>query len=362
MSTDNSDQAPDVPKKRSSSRQWVLLTVVLLVMAWFFAVYISTFAKTNRTAQILTVNKGDTYHSLLIKNKWQTVPLASEGIGKLYLKFHATKPLHAGIYRIPEGASLAEVVDILQQGAEVAMVKVQIIEGKTVKDLYHTLKTTDGITLEVLSPAKEDYRWTDVKEDNKNVINALKLDTPNDNLEGRFAPDTYFFAKGTSDVAILKKLYDTQESVLNTAWQNRDDNLPYKTPYEALIMASIIEKETGIKSERNDVSAVFVNRLRQGMRLQTDPTIIYGLFDRYDGKIYRSNINEKTDYNTYQIDGLPPTPIALPSAEAIEATMHPSDVPYIYFVATGKGGHKFSVTLDEHNKAVAEYRRVMASK
>lgn len=333
-----------------------------MVFVCIVFLYGSVFAPSNREAQVLTVKKGDTYQSLLVKNKWQTSPLSLGAIAKLYLKFHATKPLHAGVYRIPANASLEQVVKILAQGADVAMVKVQLIEGKTIKDLYHTIKSTDGIVLKVLSPAKSDYTWQDVKTDNEQVAKLLGVQTPNGNLEGYFAPDTYFFAKGTSDGVVLQKLYDTQKQTLEQAWQNRNQNLPYKTPYEALIMASIIEKETGIATERANVSAVFVNRLRQGMKLQTDPTIIYGLFDRYDGKIYKSNIDEKTAYNTYQIDGLPPTPIAMPSAAAIKATMHPADVPYIYFVATGKGGHKFSITLDEHNKAVADYRKVMADK
>lgn len=358
-----------MPNKKTSKKsplKWLAVAVVLALIAlWGAIVYVTAFAKTDRPAQTLTVDKGDTYHSLLVKDKWQTSPLASSTATRLYLKFHAKGNLETGTYQIPQGASLADVVKILGQGGQVAMIKVQIIEGKTVKDLYHTLKTTDGVKLELLTPLLSDadgYSWADVARDNAKVAKALNISTPNGNLEGQFAPNTYFFNQGTSDTAILKKLYSDQMAILDKAWTQRDKDLPYKTPYEALIMASIIEKETGIKSERNDVSAVFVNRLRQGMKLQTDPTIIYGLFDRYDGKIYKSNIAERTDYNTYQIDGLPPTPIALPSAEAIQATMHPSDVPYIYFVATGKGGHKFSVTLDEHNKAVAQYRKVMAEK
>ncbi|MDO4450841.1 MAG: endolytic transglycosylase MltG [Moraxella sp.] len=357
-----------MPKKTKSAKRPLIWIVSAIIMAFLLCVsmaYVTLFAKTNRPAQTLNVGKGDTYQGLLVKNHWQKHPLSSSFASKLYLRFYAKGNLETGAYRVPAGASFADVVKILNQGAEVAMIKIQIIEGKTIKDLYHTLKTTKGVKLELLAPLLSDadgYSWVDVARDNASVIKALGIDSPNGNLEGQFAPNTYFFNQGTSDSAILKKLHGDQMAILDKAWAGRDKDLPYKTPYEALIMASIIEKETGIKSERGDVSAVFVNRLRQGMRLQTDPTIIYGLFDRYDGKIYRSNIAERTDYNTYQIDGLPPTPIALPSAEAIEATMHPSDVPYIYFVATGKGGHKFSVTLDEHNKAVAQYRAVMAGK
>ncbi|MDO4426747.1 MAG: endolytic transglycosylase MltG [Moraxella sp.] len=339
---------------------WVF--VLLFVGLWFLVCYVSIFAKTGVQARTLTVEKGDTYHSLLVAKKWQDSPLASSAAARAYLKFAAKKPLHAGVYRIPEGASLAETVKILEQGAEVAMVKLQIIEGKTIKDLYHAIKTTEGITPEILSPKKDGYSWADVTADNAKVAEVLGIDSPNGNLEGFFAPDTYYFAGGTSDTAVLKKLYEEQKKRLDDAWQSRDDGLPYANAYEMLIMASIIERETGVADERTKVAAVFVNRLEQGMRLQTDPTIIYGLFDRYDGTIYRSNINEKTDYNTYQIDGLPPTPIALPSAAAIAAAAHPDETDVLFFVATGKGGHTFSRTLAEHNQAVAAYRRVMSEK
>lgn len=356
MSMPNNTPTPKPPLLTYIVAVFIFCGIVLVALI----TYQSVFAKTDRPAQKLSVEKGDTYHSLLVAKPWQQNALASSFATRLYIKFYANSTLHQGVYDIPKGASLKDVIDILGKGADVAMVKVQIIEGKTTKDLYHILKNTDGIRLETLTPKADGYSWVDVARDNQAVAKALDISTPNGNLEGWFAPDTYFFSQETSDTAILKLLYRTQKERLDKAWQERADNLPYQDPYQALIMASIIEKETGIKSERNDVSAVFVNRLRQNMRLQTDPTIIYGLFDRYDGKIYKSNISEKTDYNTYQIDGLPPTPIALPSAEAIKATMHPSDVPYVYFVATGTGGHKFSVTLDEHNQAVGQYRATVA--
>ncbi|MDO5651233.1 MAG: endolytic transglycosylase MltG [Moraxella sp.] len=360
----SSKQSKNTQKKRSPLA-WLFGVIALCCMAFVISVYATAFAKTHKKPSLLTVKTGDTYYSLLVSKPWQTNALSSSLIARLYLKFHATDKLEQGVYRIPANASLQDVVNILGKGAEVALIKVQIIEGKTSKDLYHTIKTTHGIQLETLSApqsATDSYTWQDVMRDNAAVAKALQIDTPSGNLEGLFAPDTYFFEQGVTDTAVLKRLYDSQQSILDKAWAERSDNLPYRTPYEALIMASIIEKETGITSERPDVSAVFVNRLRQGMRLQTDPTIIYGLFDRYDGKIYRSNINEKTTYNTYQIDGLPPTPIALPSKEAINAAMHPSNVPYTYFVATGNGGHKFSTSLAEHNKAVSEYRATIAKK
>lgn len=350
-------------RKKNNRKTIVLMaTVVVLVViiATALVVYASVFAPTTRAGKMLVVDKGDTYQSLLINNPWQTHPLAIPQVGKLYLRF-VSGHLQTGSYRIANQASLYEVVNALQAGGDTAMIKVQIIEGKTIKDLYHRLKTTEGIQLTLLSPLDDEtYTWEQVHADDKKVAQALGL-TDKSSLEGLFAPDTYYFAKGVSDKAILQNLYERQSQRLAQAWQERSDNLPYQSAYELLIMASIVEKETGLVEERGKVAGVFVNRLNKKMRLQTDPTIIYGLFDRYDGKIYRVNIDEKTAYNTYQIDGLPPTPIALPSYQALQAAAHPDSTPYLYFVATGKGGHNFSTTLDEHNQAVAAYRQVIAS-
>ncbi|OOR93193.1 aminodeoxychorismate lyase [Moraxella caviae] len=359
----NSGRAPK--QKPSSGKKWLgflSLSALLVIAAGLFVVYTTIFAPTKHDEQTITVHKGDTFYGLLVKKPWQTSVFSSETLTKAYLKWAAKDDLQAGAYEIPANASLREMVEILSQGSDAEMISVRIIEGKTVRDLYRMLKNTDGVVLEVLSPQTDEndgYSWVDTAKDNEAVSKALGISSPNGNLEGLFAPNTYFFHHGVSDRQILQKLYDDQQAVLEAAWEARSENLPYKTPYEALIMASIIEKETGLADERGTVSAVFVNRLNQGMRLQTDPTIIYGLFDRYNGKIYRSNIREKTEYNTYQIDGLPPTPIALPSKAAIEAALHPEDTDVIFFVATGKGGHTFSRTLAEHEEAVAAYRKAI---
>ena len=182
------------------------------------------------------------------------------------------------------------------------------------------------------------------------------------NLEGWFSPDTYYFNEGSSDKKVLTDLFKRQYDTLMQNWNNRQADLPYATPYDALIMASIIEKETSVPSERGEVAGVFVNRLKKNMRLQTDPTVIYGMGERYDGNIRKSDLAEKTAYNTYQIDGLPPTPIALPSVDSIKAALHPNDTDSLYFVATGNGGHKFTSNLADHNQAVQDYLRVMREK
>ncbi len=223
-----------------------------------------------------------------------------------------------------------------------------MIEGTTFKQLLENLKKDQLVT----------HTITHLPE--QQLLKELNI--PYSHPEGLFSPDTYFFAKGETDRKILTHLYTRQMKALDEAWQNRASGLPYKDKYEALIMASIIEKETSIDSELQQVSGVFVRRLKMGMRLQTDPTVIYGMGDNYKGNITRKDLRTPTPYNTYTISGLPPTPIALPSKKAIEAAMHPDNSNNIYFVATGNGGHKFSASLEEHNRAVQQYLSVLRAK
>ena len=346
-------------------RGYQVLLVLGLIAAFFLVmVYQTLFGRIEQPQKMVTIEQGQTYYGLL--PQWQQqIPLFSASVAKIYIKSQVDAPLHAGIYQLPENPTIAEALQVLEQGAKAAMVKVQIIEGKTSKDLYQALRDNPGIKKEVLT----------ADSDNASIAQALDLvgilpddvinsNDPivNHNLEGWFAPDTYYYGEGTSDKQVLTDLYKRQQQALTKAWENRAPNLPYKSPYEALIMASIIEKETSVPEERPLVSAVFNNRMNMNMRMQTDPTIIYGMGSRYEGNIRRRDIDEKTSYNTYQIDGLPPTPIALPSASSIEATLHPADSEVLYFVATGTGGHKFTSSLAEHNQAVKEYLSVMREK
>jgi len=173
--------------------------------------------------------------------------------------------------------------------------------------------------------------------------------------EGQFLPDTYLFPKGTTDAEFLLRAHKQLQTTLQQAWQERDENLPVTTPYEVLIQASIIEKETSIDSEREIISGVIVNRLRKKMRLQMDPTVIYGIGKNFNGNITRKDLRTKTPYNTYTIPALPPTPIAMPAAASIFAAVHPQDTKALFFVADGTGGHVFNETVEEHNKAVRKY-------
>ena len=184
-----------------------------------------------------------------------------------------------------------------------------------------------------------------------------KLSFPDQHPEGRFFPDTYFFSHGMSDLTILSRAHELMQTHLDSAWRARAPNLPYATPEEALIMASIVEKETGQAAERPMIAGVFVNRLRSGMLLQTDPTVIYGLGESFDGNLRRRDLLADTPYNPYTRAGLPPTPIAMPGLGSLQAALRPEKTRAVYFVARGNGLHQFSETLEQHNQAVNRYQR-----
>ncbi|MBF1218461.1 MAG: endolytic transglycosylase MltG, partial [Haemophilus parainfluenzae] len=177
------------------------------------------------------------------------------------------------------------------------------------------------------------------------------------NMEGWLYPDTYNYTPNSTDLELLKRSTSRLQKALDKAWNERDENLPLEAPYQMLILASIVEKETGIASERPQVASVFINRLKANMKLQTDPTVIYGMGESYTGNIRKKDLETMTSYNTYMIEGLPPTPIAMVSESALQAVAHPAKTDFYYFVADGSGGHKFTRNLNEHNKAVQEYLR-----
>ena len=184
-----------------------------------------------------------------------------------------------------------------------------------------------------------------------------KLGAPAQIAEGRFFPETYFFSVGSSDLALLRRAHDAMTVRLAEGWEMRAPGLPLASPDEALILASIVEKETGRPADRPLIASVFINRLQQGLRLQTDPTVIYGMGDKFDGNLRRRDLDTDTPWNTYTRDGLPPTPIALPSQASLDAVLHPTATDYLYFVARGDGSSQFSTNLIEHNRAVAKFQK-----
>jgi UPF0755 protein len=252
--------------------------------------------------------------------------------------------LQAGEYVFSPGQSLAELVDDMVKG-RVRQYSLTLVEGWTFRDFLKALSEHEAVEHSLGDVAYDDVMAT--------------LGYADQHPEGRFYPETYFIHKNTRDSELLNRAYQQMETHLNRLWSERDDGLPFKTPYEALIMASIVEKESAVPEERPVIAGVFINRLRKGMRLQTDPTVIYGLGESYDGDIRFRDLRTDTPYNTYTRKGLPPTPIAMPGIGALEAVMHPADTEYLYFVATGDGSgeHVFSTNLEQHEKAVDKYQR-----
>lgn len=263
-----------------------------------------------------------------------------------YLYWHAryTKQAHlikSGEYLLKPGLTPDTLLALFKSGQSIQY-KVTFVEGVTFNQVRQILSEQETLTHTI-------QELTDAEI-------MAKLGRADQHPEGLFFPDTYQFQRGTSDLDILRWAMQKMDKVLALAWQEKQKNIPLKSAYEALILASIVEKETGVGHERPAIAGVFTRRLNKKMKLQTDPTIIYGMGDRYNGNIRRKDIREATPYNTYVIKALPPTPICMPGEAAIKAAVNPADGKALYFVAKGDGSHKFSATLEEHNAAVRKYQ------
>lgn len=291
--------------------------------------------------QVLNVPAGSTPNGLLLQLEQQGALRGAFWLRLTWRLQGYVQPLHTGEYQLEPGMTVAQLLEKWRTG-DILQHRVTLVEGWNFQQVRAALAR------------QEKLEQTLGEASNSDIMR--ELGQANVHPEGRFFPDTYNFVRGQSDLDILRQANQRLQQVLAEEWAERADDLPYKNPDEALIMASIIEKETGVAHEREEISGVFNRRLKIGMLLQTDPTVIYGMGDNYSGKITRADLRRPTPYNTYVIAGLPPTPIAMVGREAIYAALHPKAGKSLYFVARGDGSHVFSNTLAEHNKAVREYQ------
>lgn len=264
-------------------------------------------------------------------------------LARLWLRFHGGDArVYPGVWLLRPPHNTVSALRLIKSGNTQVATRLKVVEGISYRNLRDLLAARDDVKASGLSADAA-------------VLEAIGATETHP--EGLFAPDTYEFGNGASDISILKHLYRRQKRILQEEWDGRAKGLPYSTPYEALIMASIVEKETGVASERAQVAGVFVRRLQKGMRLETDPTVIYGIGPKFDGNLRRTDLKRVTPYNTYRISGLPPTPIALPGRAAIHAALHPAPGDAVFFVARGDGSHEFTATYAEHRRAVARYQK-----
>ena len=300
--------------------------------------------------QLLTIERGTTGSKLAALLEQEKILEHADLLPWLLKLQPQLNKVKAGTYSLTGVKTLQDLLDMINSGKE-AQFSVKFIEGKTFKEWRknlenapHLKQTLQGKTdkeimalLDIPAVAKAVYEWN--------------------NMDGWLYPDTYNYTPNSTDLELLKRSTTRLQKALDKAWSERDENLPLADPYQMLILASIVEKETGVAAERPQVASVFINRLKANMKLQTDPTVIYGMGESYTGNIRKKDLETITPYNTYMIEGLPPTPIAMVSESALQAVAHPAKTDFYYFVADGSGGHKFTRNLNEHNKAVQEYLR-----
>lgn len=322
----------------------LLLMALLLIMLFVAAggYYVTRPLRLPKLPHEFSLNQGMTLTDAAQQMQQSGIPLNGQAFIWLARLLGKSTQIKPGNYQLESRVTLLDLIGIVSTG-QMARGEIAVIEGWTFKQFRAALNN---------HPA--------VRHDGEKISESellQRLGISDKHAEGLFFPDTYFFSSGTSDLVLLERAYQTMQTVLQKSWQNRAPGLPLKTPYHALILASIVEKETGQASDRDMIAAVFINRLRRGMMLQSDPTVIYGMGDNFNGNLRRRDLMNDTPYNTYTRGGLPPTPIALPGLAALNATLHPASTNALYFVARGDGSSEFSGSLVQHNRAVNRYQK-----
>ena len=320
----------------------VLGIVAMLILAGVLAQFAYAPLALKSVPMEFTLQPGSSLGSVAVQLHSQGVIPDSWRFRLLARMLGKAARIKAGHYTLGHALTPLALLDKLTQG-EASTREIVFIEGWTFQQMRDALDAHPSVRHETtgLSAAA--------------IMDKLGIKT--EQPEGLFFPAKYYIDPGKSDLSILRRAYETMQQHLDTEWAARASGLPYDTPYQALIMASIVEKETGLSSERPLIAAIFINRLRTGMRLQTDPSVIYGLGEAYDGNLRKRDLQTDTPYNTYTRAGLPPTPIAMPGLDSIHAALHPARSDALYFVAKGDGSHQFSDTLEQHNRAVARYQK-----
>ncbi|MFO7579849.1 MAG: endolytic transglycosylase MltG [Nitrosomonas halophila] len=335
-----------MPKSIRLARWLVFLLRVILACSLLLAAWISLLVMSPSKLPVVpytfSIAPGDSLKGIarqladeqVIPNAWSFMLLAHVKGDQSSIK--------AGDYELTANLTPLQLLDYLVQG-DVKRHEITFIEGWTFSQFRQILDKHPALQHDASGLSD---------------LEILRLIGAHETTaEGLFFPDTYFFRKNSSDVAILKRAYQTMQRHLEAAWLARQEPLPLQNPYQGLILASIIEKETGVESERRMIAGVFINRLRRGMKLQTDPTVIYGMGDKFDGNLRKTDLRTDHPYNTYTRFGLPPAPIAMPGLASIQAAFNPATTDALYFVARGDGSSKFSATLAEHNRAVLKYQK-----
>ena len=334
------------PERLSTMRVFKILLLLLVlgaigaIASWFWVTGKPLTMKSERISFTVTSGSGLKAAAQTIQNAGVEFPAWQLAwMGRILGR---SAKIKAGSYEIERGLTALGLLDVLTRG-DVSRTEVVLVEGKTFRQFRQVLNQNP-----------------DIRHDTQGMSDAdilKRLNAKESHPEGLFFPDTYLVDKGSSDFDVMRRAYTAMQTRLADAWNARDPSIPLSSPYDMLILASIVEKETGLAADRGLVAAVFINRLRIKMPLQTDPTVIYGLGERFDGNLRKIDLQTDTPWNTYTRGGLPPTPIAMPGTASLQVVGHPPKNEYLYFVARGDGSSQFSSSLDEHNRAVNRYQR-----